>query len=47
MLPNVCFAAKQVPGTPPEKLNSDFGAKMGRRAAQKGSAQRNARADWG
>ena len=26
-LPNVCFAAKQVPGTPPEKLNSDFGAK--------------------
>ncbi len=33
-LPNACFAAKQVPGTPPEKLNSDFGAKMGGGATQ-------------
>ena len=30
------FAAKEVPGTPPEKLNRDFGAKMGGVATQKG-----------
>ena len=29
--PKAWFAAKEVPGTPSEKMNSDFGAKMGRR----------------
>ena len=31
----IWFGAKQGPGTPPEKLNSDFGAKTERRASQK------------
>ena len=39
--------ANEGPGTPPEKLNSDFGAKMGREPRPKGSAQRNARVNWG
>ena len=32
----IWFGAKQGPGTPPEKLNSDFGAKMGRLTGPKG-----------
>ena len=39
--------ANEGPATPPEKLNSDLGAKMGRAAGPKGSAQRNAQCQWG
>ena len=43
----MCFAAQEVQGTPPKKLNSDFGAKMGGGPTQKGSIWRNARGEQG
>ena len=41
------FGAKEVPGTPSEKLNSDFGAKTESEATQNGPIWRNARGQWG
>ena len=44
------LGAKQGPGTPSEKFNSDFGANTGRYPGQKrdlGVAQRNAQRCWG
>ena len=39
--------AKEVPGTPPEKLNSDLGAKIERQDGQNRPIWRNARGHWG
>ena len=41
------FGANEVPGTPSQKLNSDFGAKTRRRPSQNGPIWRNARGQWG
>ena len=49
-LPKAWFAAKEVPGTPPEKLNSNFGAKMGRQIGflgRSGGMRAAAGGKWG
>ncbi len=46
-LQNWWAAANEVQGTPPEKLISDFGAKMGCGCGQNGPIRRNAHGRWG